>query len=49
MIKLFRHRRTADAQNVTFCEPCGQVCTATCRADAHHARARAAALTTYVR
>ncbi|MGW5671795.1 hypothetical protein [Micromonospora sp. NPDC003776] len=49
MIKLFRHRRPSDASNVTFCDSCGQVCTAACRADAHHERARTLVLTAHVR
>ncbi|WP_192579779.1 hypothetical protein [Micromonospora sp. AMSO31t] len=49
MIKLFRQRRTTRNQGVTFCEPCGQVCTAACRADARYERNRIAALTYIVR
>ncbi|WP_262282235.1 hypothetical protein [Micromonospora sp. MA102] len=49
MIKLFRPRRSARNQGVTFCEPCGQVCTAACRADARYERNRTAALTYHVR
>ncbi|MCW3816150.1 hypothetical protein ONA91_17035 [Micromonospora sp. DR5-3] len=43
MIKLFR-RRHVDVQGVTFCESCGQVCTAACRADARYERTRTTAL-----
>ncbi len=49
MIKPFRHRHADDIQNGAFCERCGQVCTATCRANAQYERARTAILTTYVR
>ncbi|SCF13633.1 hypothetical protein GA0070564_103432 [Micromonospora mirobrigensis] len=48
MIKLFR-RRHADAQAVRFCDSCGQVCTAACRADAHYQRNRATALVSHIR
>ncbi|SCL13513.1 hypothetical protein GA0070624_0155 [Micromonospora rhizosphaerae] len=49
MIKLFRHRRTAHVQGVTLCEPCGQVCTAACRADARYDRTRTTALANHIR
>ncbi|MCW3844525.1 hypothetical protein ONA70_31030 [Micromonospora yasonensis] len=48
MIKLFR-RRHVDAEDVTLCESCGQVCTAACRADARYERTCTTALTNYVR
>ncbi|MFG1955832.1 hypothetical protein [Micromonospora sp. NPDC048830] len=47
MIKLFR-RRHVDAEDVTLCESCGQICTAACRAYTHYDRARTTALTNYV-
>lgn len=43
MIKLFRRRHTA-AHGVTFCDSCGQVCTADCRTDARYERTRTTAL-----
>lgn len=36
----FRRR----ASSVSFCDSCGQVCTAACRAEAHRDRARRAVL-----
>ncbi|GAA2718107.1 hypothetical protein ACFY2R_28200 [Micromonospora olivasterospora] len=48
MIKLFSRRRSTHPQGVTFCESCGQVCTAACRADARHERTpRTTALTNH--
>lgn len=44
MIPFLRRRRAASDRNVTFCETCGQVCTATCRAEARYDRTRTAAL-----
>ena len=38
MVKLVR--RLSRLRSVEFCESCGQVCTAACRAEAHRARVR---------
>jgi len=38
-------RRTRRLRRVEFCDGCGQVCTATCRAEAHRDRVRTAATT----
>jgi hypothetical protein len=38
MVKLIR--RLSRLRSVEFCESCGQVCTAACRAEAHRARVR---------
>ncbi|MFG3419696.1 hypothetical protein [Micromonospora sp. NPDC048063] len=47
MLKLFSRRRTTHVQGVTLCEPCGQVCTADCHADARYERTRTTALTSH--
>jgi hypothetical protein len=44
-----RRRRTADLSAVSFCDSCGQVCTAECRAAARHDRIRTVALTHVIR
>lgn len=49
MFAFLRRRRTADLAAVTFCDGCGQVCTAGCRAAAHDDRVRTAALTLVIR
>jgi hypothetical protein len=36
----FLRRRRSSLSSVSFCDSCGQVCTAACRADAHRDRAR---------
>jgi len=42
MIKLIR--RLSRLRSVEFCESCGQVCTAECRAEAHLSRVRSSHL-----
>ena len=49
MSKLFRRRHASNAQSVTLCESCGQVCTSECRAEARYERTRTAMLTLFVR
>ncbi|MEU7997841.1 hypothetical protein AB0B83_21240 [Micromonospora sp. NPDC049060] len=48
MLKLFSRRRHTHVRGVTLCEPCGQVCTADCRADARYERTRTTALTSHI-
>jgi uncharacterized cysteine cluster protein YcgN (CxxCxxCC family) len=38
MLRLLRRRATASP--VSFCDSCGQVCTAACRAETHRDRTR---------
>ncbi|MGC5022728.1 hypothetical protein [Micromonospora sp. DT47] len=45
MIKVFRRRHAINAQGVTLCDSCGQVCTSACRADARYERTRTTVLT----
>ncbi|MDT0528613.1 hypothetical protein RM555_06350 [Micromonospora sp. DSM 115977] len=47
MLKLFSRRRNTRVRDVTLCEPCGQVCTADCHADARYERTRTTALTSH--
>jgi hypothetical protein len=49
MFAFLRRRRTANLSSATFCEGCGQVCTAQCRAAAHYDRDRTAALAYVIR
>lgn len=49
MFAFLRRRRTADLATVAFCDSCGQVCTAQCRAAAHYDRVRTAALIHIIR
>ncbi len=49
MFAFLGRRRTADLAAVTFCDSCGQVCTAECRAAAHDDRVRTAALIHVIR
>ena len=44
MWKLLRRRRPVDLDRVIFCERCGEVCDARCRADALRERAKADAM-----
>ena len=45
MFASLRRRRAANLTGTTFCESCGTVCTAGCRAQAHYDRVRTQALT----
>lgn len=49
MFAFLRRRRTVNLASVTFCDGCGQVCTADCRAAAHYDRVRATALSHVIR
>ncbi len=49
MFTFLRRRRTADLAAVTFCDGCGQLCTAECRAVARYDRLRTAGLTHVIR
>jgi len=48
MFAYLRRRRAAVLATTSFCDSTGQVCTAQCRARAHHDQIRAAALTYFV-
>jgi len=45
MLTSLRRRRAARLAGTTFCEACGSVCAAACRAQAHLDRVRTQALT----
>lgn len=49
MFAFLRRRRAARLTAVTFCDSCGQICTADCRATAHYDRVRSAAMTHVIR
>jgi uncharacterized cysteine cluster protein YcgN (CxxCxxCC family) len=48
MFAFLRRRRTAELSTVSFCDGCGQVCTAGCRSAARYDRVRTAALAQHV-
>ena len=47
MVAFLRRRRTADLSTVSFCDGCGQVCSAECRSAARYEQVRPAALAQY--